>query len=163
MKKPLILLAFSLSLFSCDYILKKQDKGADTDSIGKENVVMGTDKDKNGCVLSAGYRWSVLKNDCVRPIEDGYRLNSVQQVEDESPVKSAFVIFDEDKKHAELYLPDTNAGIIMDADGKNVFRKGKWSLHSDKGYSLKQSGQLLYVGAQPVKEGQVTGDEDEQS
>jgi len=162
MKKPFVVLMVSFCLFSCDFIMKKQEAGtkeADADA----HVVLGTDKDKNGCVLSAGYRWSILRDDCIRPLEEGYRLNSIRQVEDESPVKSAFVVFDEDKKHAELYLPDTNSAIMLDEDGKHVFRNGNWSLHSDKGYSLKKSGQLLYVGAEPVKEGQVTGDENEQS
>lgn len=162
MKKPFILLAVSVCLFSCDFIMKKQDDGSAATKADK-NVVMGTDKDKNGCVLSAGYRWSVLRNDCIRPLEEGYRLNSVQKVEDESPVQSAFVVFDEDKKHAELYLPDAKSAIMLNEDGKNVFRNGKWSLHSNKGYSLKNNGQVLYVGAEPVKEGQVTGDENEQS
>ncbi|MFP9113329.1 hypothetical protein ACLI1A_05270 [Flavobacterium sp. RHBU_3] len=164
MKKPLLLFAACFSLVSCDYILKKQDDTAKTVQTDTTKV-MGTETetDKNGCVISAGYRWSVLKNDCIRPVEDAYRLNSVEKVEDESAVKSAFVVFDEEKENAELYLPDTQTSVILKKKTDNVYIYGAWSLHSDKGYSLKHNGVLLYVGAEPVQEGQVTGDENPES
>lgn len=161
MKKTVAVLVAVLSLVSCDYILKKQEPTAN--GIPEDTVVAGGEMDKNGCAASAGYRWSVIKNDCFRPVEEAYRLNPSEKVEDESPVKSAFVIFDEDHKKAELFLPDTADSILLVKEGENVFKAKGWSLHSDNGYTLKKSGQLLYEGAEPVKEGQVTGDENEES
>jgi hypothetical protein len=162
MKNRLALLLAACSLASCDYILKK-DKEAVPQVATDNKVINGPDTDSKGCVTSAGYHWSKLKNDCIRPLEDGYRLNAIEKVEDESPVKSAFVIFSEEKDTAELYMPDTQNSVLLTKDGNNVYKSGAWSLHSDKGYTLKKNGQLIYVGAEPVKEGQVTGDENPES
>lgn len=159
MKYKLLIGFLALGSFaSCDYILKK-DKEVAAPADMESKVVTGPDKDENGCVLSAGYRWSVIKNDCVRPVEEAYRLNSVEKVEDDSPIKSAFVIFSEDKAQAELYLPDTHSSILLKENGDDSYKNGVWSLHSDKGYSLKLNGELVYVGAQAIQQGQVTGDD----
>ncbi|SFQ40629.1 hypothetical protein SAMN05444144_10456 [Flavobacterium akiainvivens] len=144
-------------LFSCDYILKPKDK----DSTAKTpQVVTGTDTDKDdkGCVISAGYRWSQLKEDCIRPIEEGYRLNSIEQVEGESTYKSAFVTFDEDKEKAELFLPNVRTSAILKKDKNGVYSDGKWVLSVNEKYSLHKNGALLFQGA-AVQEGQVTGDD----
>lgn len=162
MKNYFILAAAAISLTSCDYILKK-DKEAEPEPVSGNKVINGPDKDANGCVTSAGYHWSQLVKDCVRPVEDGYRLNSIEKIEDESPVQSAFVIFSEDKDKAELYLPNVPNSVLLEKDGSNVYKNGIWSLHSDNGYSLKKNGKLLFVGAEPVKEGQITGDENPES
>ncbi|MFP9100793.1 hypothetical protein ACLI09_17235 [Flavobacterium sp. RHBU_24] len=163
MKNHLIIVALvAIGLSSCDYVLKRDDKAAPAVATDKK-VITGPDKDSKGCVTSAGYHWSRLKGDCIRPLEDGYRLNSIEKVEDESPVKSAFVIFSEDKEKAELYMPDTENSILLIKEGNNIYKSGSWSLHADNGYTLKNNGHLVYVGAEPVKEGQVTGDENPES
>jgi len=163
MKNHLIIVALvAISLSSCDYVLKRDEKAAPAVATDKK-VISGPDTDSKGCVTSAGYHWSRLKGECIRPLEDGYRLNSIEKVEDESPVKSAFVIFSEEKDKAELYMPDTQNSILLIKDGNNIYKSGAWSLHADDGFTLKKHGQLLYVGAEPVKEGQVTGDENPES
>lgn len=162
MKNRIMVLLAAFCLASCDYILKKDNEPVPAVATDKK-VINGPDTDSKGCVTSAGYHWSVLKNDCVRPLEDGYRLNAIEKVEDESPVKSAFVLFSEEKDKAELYMPDAENSVLLTKDGDNIYKNGVWSLHSDKGYTLKKNGQLIYVGAEPVKEGQVTGDENPES
>ena len=40
------------------------------DTGSKDNVnVLGSDKDKNGCIGSAGYSWCMRSNQCERPWE----------------------------------------------------------------------------------------------
>ncbi len=149
-------------LVSCDYILKKRE---DSVVVPREETVAGSEaeKDKNGCVPSAGYHWSILRNNCIRPSEEGYRLNSIEKVEDDTDVKSAFVLFSEKGEDAEVYLPDTEGSMVLHKVAENVFKNHHWTLHADKGFSLKYNGKIYYVGARPVEEGQITGDENEQS
>ncbi|MFP9117417.1 hypothetical protein ACLI08_06505 [Flavobacterium sp. RNTU_13] len=162
MKKPVVVLISVLTLVSCDYILKKRE---DSVVVPREETVAGNDaeKDKNGCVPSAGYKWSIIRNNCIRPSEEGYRLNSIDKVEDDTDVKSAFVLFSENGEDAEVYLPDTEGSIVFHKVAENVFKNQQWTLHADKGFSLKYEGKIYYVGARPVEEGQITGDENEQS
>lgn len=37
--------------------------------------MVGNDADEHGCKASAGYRWSVLRNECIRIFEAGVRLD----------------------------------------------------------------------------------------
>lgn len=156
-------MAAALFVSSCDQILKdrKRDE-VDVNTTGK-NVVLGTVKDAHGCVTSAGYRWSKLRKDCIRPIEEGYRLNTIDELKDESAVTSAFVVFEADGgDKAELFLPETDDPILLERDGKNAPYKNKhWLLEQQKKYSLKKDGQLLYAGAE-IPEGQITGDDREE-
>jgi hypothetical protein len=160
MKKYVFLMAAACSMMSCDFIMKGQDE-AKTGPTGNEKVVIGNDKDDKGCVISAGYRWSLLKNDCIRPLEEGYRLNSIEQVEGESTFKSSFVTFDENKEKGELFLPDTRSSILLTKGKNGAYSDKHWTLSLANGYRLQKDGQLLYVGA-AVQEGQVTGDDKEE-
>lgn len=162
MKKLLLLSVLGLSLFSCDQILKDR-KDDDVEVTTNKNVVLGTTKDANGCVTSAGYRWSLLRKECVRPVEEGYRLNTIDSLKGESTTRSAFVIFEEDGDKAELFLPDNKKSILLTRDKNGSPYKDKhWILQQNKNYSLKKNGVLLYAGAQ-IEEGQITGDDEEES
>ena len=43
--------------------------------------VVGGDKDKHGCLASAGYTWSEAQKDCIRLWEKGVRMNAVDDAE----------------------------------------------------------------------------------
>jgi hypothetical protein len=154
-KKTILLLGLSCLFFSCDFILKPGDENSKN---AAPEVVTGTDKDKDnmGCVISAGYRWSQLKKNCIRPVEEGYRLNSIEMEEGESTYKSAFITFDPDKKQAELFLPDVRSSEILKMEKEGVYKSGKWVLNVSRDYQLLKGGVTQYVGAK-VQEGQVTG------
>ena len=47
----------------------------DPSSEKPENLV-GNDKDEHGCIASAGYTWSELLQECIRPFEKGIKLLS---------------------------------------------------------------------------------------
>jgi len=165
MKKPILILLSALCMVSCDFIIKKHDSEPQSSQAASDkNVMLGTDKDKNGCVTSAGYRWSKINEECIRPVEEGFRLNSINQIEGESDVNSAFVIFEEDGNRAELFLPNNTESELLKKDSKNGPYKNKhWSLQSQKGYKLKKNGMLIYVGAAAIQENQITGDYKEES
>jgi hypothetical protein len=162
--KKLFLLSASLLLFvSCDYILKDRSED-DVEVKTEKKVVLGADKDAQGCVASAGYRWSAIRKECIRVFEEGYRLNTIEELKTEDISKSAFVVFEEDGHRAELFLPGDNVKpIMLERANKNAIYKNKeWTLHSDKNYTLKKNGKLLYAGA-VIEEKQITGDDQEES
>jgi len=165
MKKPVLILLSALCLVSCDYIMKKRDaQSQNANTVSDKKVVLGTDKDKNGCVTSAGYRWSKITEECIRPVEEGFRLNTIDQIEGESDVISAFIIFEEDGDRAELFLPNNIESQLLKKQSKDGrYKNSHWSLESQKGYKLKRDGKLIYVGAAAVQENQVTGDYKEES
>ena len=53
--------------------------------------VVGGDKDKHGCIASAGYTWSEAQKDCIRLWEKGVRMNAVDDAE-----KVLFLVFSPD-------------------------------------------------------------------
>lgn len=162
MKKLLLLAVIGMSLVSCDQILKdRKDDDVEVDT--NKNVVLGTNKDANGCVTSAGYRWSLLRKECIRAVEEGYRLNTIDSLKGESIAHSAFVVFDDEGDKAELFLPDNKKSILLTRAKKGApYKDAHWTLQQNKSYSLKKDGQLFYAGAE-IEEGQITGDDDEQS
>lgn len=158
MKRMFLLIAIVLSLASCDFIFKDRSD-EDVEVKAGDNVVLGTVKDENGCVSTAGYKWSKLGKACIRPFEEGYRLNTIEKLEGESTAKSAFVVFEENGDQAELFLPDTPESILLKRDKKNgPYTNSHWILQPGNGYSLKKDGVLLYAGA-AIEEAQITGDD----
>lgn len=59
----------------------------------------GGDKDKHGCIGSAGYTWSEVQKDCIRLFEKGIRVEAVDSN------NSAFIVFSKDSTLAEVFLP----------------------------------------------------------
>jgi hypothetical protein len=75
----------------------------------------GNDRDKHGCINSAGYTWSQIKNSCVRIFTDGTKFTAYGNNTDSS--LAAFLIVSEDKKKAELFVPAkySSEAILLDA------------------------------------------------
>ena len=59
-----LLLSLLLFLSGCSGEMSSQP-----DSTGKNEALVGSDRDKHGCISSAGYQWCATENDCVRPWE----------------------------------------------------------------------------------------------
>mgnify|MGYP000985828540 CR=1 FL=1 len=141
-------------LLSCDMILKKRDSEGEVKPETK--VSLGTDKDENGCVTSAGYKWSVLRKECIRVFDQGYRLNAIAELKEDGTSFSAFVVFSEDKKEAELFLPNSNESVMLEMESEGIYKKGEWYLDVIKDYTLQKSGVVQYAGAQ-IEENKITG------
>jgi hypothetical protein len=157
MKKLFFIAALALTLTSCDFMLKERED-TETEVKTEQKVVIGTDKDENGCVASAGYRWSILKNNCTRVFEEGYRLNTIEELKKEDASKSAFIIFEEDGDRAELFLPDEGSSSVMlkrEKEGKPYTGSG-WTLLQNKGYTLSRKGQILFAAA-AIEENKIIG------
>ena len=112
---------------------------------GRRNRV-GGDRDKHGCIGSAGYQWSEVQQDCIRVFEKGIRMTAVDGSQ------SAFIVFSPDSTQVELFFSSGDKNEILDRrslpsggyawnveddDTKNVRRiNGKWT--------ISQRGKTIY-------------------
>jgi len=76
---------------------------------------VGADRDEHGCIGSAGYTFSTLKNECVRLWEEGFSLLPVGQ-EDYS--LAAHGMMSEDHRQIELFVPGEKASVLLTRDGQ---------------------------------------------
>ena len=112
---------------------------------GRRNMV-GGDRDKHGCIGSAGYQWSEVQQDCIRCVRKGYPDEAVDGSQ------SAFIVFSPDSTQVELFFSSGDktrywigahsqsggyAWNVEDDDTKNVRRiNGKWT--------ISQRGKTIY-------------------
>lgn len=107
--------------------------------------VLGGDRDKHGCIPSAGYTWSILKNNCVRLFEEkGVSMEPVDNKE--SYVSVAVVLFDETRTKAELFLPTDKESILLErkSPGDSTWRGNDFEFIHEKKYALKKAGTKIY-------------------
>ncbi|MDN3693547.1 hypothetical protein QWZ06_15270 [Chryseobacterium tructae] len=106
----------------------------------------GSDKDKHGCKGSAGYTFSVIKNDCVRIFEEKIQLKEVDTKK--SYTSNAAVILSEDGKKAEIFLPSSDGSLVLDKIASKkavVYKKGQYSLTKNKNaYTLKLANKVVF-------------------
>jgi hypothetical protein len=142
MKKILILLIVLFALSACDFFVKNSDSA--TPKEPKKDLVLGGDKDKDGCLSSAGYTWSKLNKECVRAFS-GIQLLPIVTTDDET--LCAYVLFSESGDQAELFLPNVDESLILERKGKNLpWTNTEYQLIPVNGYQLKKSGKLVFSG-----------------
>lgn len=111
-------------------------------------VMVGGDRDKHGCIGSAGYTYSVIKKDCVRLFEQKTQLKEVNAKG--SATFNATVIFSADNKQAEIFVPRAKSSTILTrtrgTKRSSVWKKGKYALYQ-KGdtYILKESNKPIFA------------------
>ncbi len=140
------LLAMTL-LISCKWS-DGEDAKKEENANNAKDVVIGGDKDKDGCLASAGYTWSKLNKECVR-VFSGLQLLPVDKAnsEEDDAVLAAYVLFDESGDNAELFLPNEDESVLVKraSEGK-PWVNGAWELLPYKGYVLKKDGKILFAG-----------------
>ncbi len=107
-----------------------------------EKVVVGNDRDSHGCIGSAGYTWSALKNKCIRVFEDGIRLNPIQP--QGSAIISAFVVMEAGKTEAELFLPDQKASSTLKSIGNDTWSDGSYTFKKGTPSVLEKNGLVIF-------------------
>lgn len=109
---------------------------------------VGSDKDEHGCRASAGYTFSVIKNECIRVFEQKIKLDEVNPGESSS---IAAVIFSDDETKAEVFIPGEKAGIVLlreGQDGDYKWKKGKFSVaQKGTGFVLKKRRKIIFSSA----------------
>jgi len=106
---------------------------------------VGGDKDAHGCIGSAGYTYSQIKNDCVRVFEQKIKLTEVKPKG--SSTSMAAVIFSKDLKKAEVFLPGSSKNLILTRLGKGkTWKNGSYILvpYKKSGYQLKKDNIIIY-------------------
>ncbi|MEA1850531.1 MULTISPECIES: hypothetical protein [Chryseobacterium] len=117
----------------------------------KKTPVVGNDRDVHGCIGSAGYTYSQIRNECVRVFEQKIKLKEVDS--DKGYASMTAVIFSKNMKKAEIFIPDGAAkSIILERQGKSkVWKSGKAIKDSyvlipykKKGYQIKKNDVVIY-------------------
>jgi hypothetical protein len=146
MKKAIIILLPVICLVSCQQKQTDNSSAAATTTVAENPAVVGGDLDKNGCKGSAGYTWSVLRNECVRIFEVGVRLNPQDATLDQT--LSAFVVLAKDSTQVELFLPQLDGSKLLKKGQKTgEWSDGNWALTQQQGtYTLKEGGKIRYQG-----------------
>lgn len=101
----------------------------------------GGDKDKHGCIPSAGYTWSEVRKDCIRIFETGIRLNNTLN---KDATVSAFVVFSPDSSVVELFLPDMKKRPLLQKEGDNWKNKIFEVKRIDGKLALYKKEKLIY-------------------
>lgn len=158
-KKIIMTLFLISSLISCKWSDEETANKKEIEPNAKD-VVVGGDKDEDGCLASAGYTWSKLNKECIR-VFTGIQLLPVDKPQSQDDaVNATYLLFDESKDNAELFLPNQDESVIVtrESEGKS-WTNGEWQLIPYKGYQLKKAGKLLYTGDGQIGK-KVSGSDD---
>lgn len=148
MKNYFSLLFLLFLLNSCDYIMKSRD----SISIKKDTIPelgIAIEKDKNGCVVEAGYKWSIIKDDCIRVVDEGFRLNPIDDLSNLEASQSAYVLLNESMLNAEVFLQEMPKSIYLTRKSKEVdFVEKNYKLSIKSGYTLSVNDSIIYRAAE---------------
>ena len=137
-KSPFLLtLLLGCTMVAC------QNNRAKVNPPSNDSTLVGNDKDNNGCLASAGYSWSQLKDSCIRPWENSIALH----VSDTSAnYESAAFVFIDDKQHkAELFLKEEKQSLLLDSIAPLVYANDDYQLKQvDHCWSLIKAQKKLY-------------------
>ncbi len=136
--KYFALLIISLSLTACNGSTEGNNSN-NTSNLAQ----LGGDKDNNGCLTSAGYTWSKVREDCIRPWEEAITMN----VTDTSTnfETAAFVLIDSTKQQAELFLKEEDESILLDSISPLLYKNKQYTLAQENHcWSLIHQNETLY-------------------
>ena len=109
----------------------------------KTPVIVGSDADSHGCTASAGYTWSVVKNNCIRLWEVGIQLNPINNKKPYTSV--ATVIINDDKTTVELFIIGETGSILLDKNAEQGFAGNRYSLTQENNrWLLKKDNKAIY-------------------
>ncbi|PTT40605.1 hypothetical protein DBR28_05510 [Chryseobacterium sp. HMWF028] len=116
----------------------------------KKAPVLGGDRDVHGCIGSAGYTYSQIKNSCIRTFDQKIKLKEVDT--DKSYTSMTAIIFNKSMTKAEVFIPDGAAkSIILDKQGKEKIWKSGTHLKDiyvlspyKKSYQVKKNDEVIY-------------------
>ena len=142
-KKIITLIVFVLIVVSCKSHEKEEIPNVPQT---KDSSIVGVDKDKNGCLASAGYTWSKLNKECVR-VFTGIQLLPVGEPENtDDAVLATYVLFNEEGNKAEIFLPEETSIILTKNGNSKSWIFDDYQLVAQKGYVLRKDGKDLYIG-----------------
>ena len=117
--------------------------------------IAGGARDAHGCIGSAGYEYSTLRERCIRVFVDGVRLDPVATTADE--VVSAFAVFPAPPApdRVEIFPPSGHSAMLtrQAQSGEGVWLGAEWKLILANGRLELQDagGKALFSGAAPPR------------
>lgn len=117
----------------------------------QKTPALGGDRDVHGCINSAGYTYSQLRNNCVRVFDQKIKLKEVGS--DKSYTTMTAVIFSKDMRKAEVFIPEGAAkSIILEKEGKEKIWKSGSHIketyvlvpYKKTGYQIKKDDVVIY-------------------
>jgi len=100
---------------------------------------------KDACLFEEGKSYSELEQRCItlatlkttlNPLKEGTRTDG----------KKAYVYFSSDNAKAEVFLPNSNKGIVLEKKGEGNWVSENYILMAWKGYVLQEKGIAIYGG-----------------
>jgi hypothetical protein len=100
---------------------------------------------KKACLFEDGKAYSELKQSCLElatiktklnPLKDGARTDG----------DSVYVLFNSDNSKAEIFLPKSNKGSVLEKSKQGYWTFENYTLISWKGYVLQEKGVAIYGG-----------------
>lgn len=139
--RKLGLIALSVFIFaSCQNTQKKVQEQDQEDS-----VTVGMEKNEHPCDAGTGSRWSIMKQDCIKIYDIGFRINPVENPKGKDVV-SAIVLMSDDKSKLELFLPtDTLNSVILNKVENYTYQDATYKYDADKSL-LYSDGKVIYKG-----------------
>lgn len=116
----LLFICAALISISCQSTSKTTSLQNDTTEL------LGSVKDQEGCLTSAGYTWSQLKEECIRPFELGielYNLNTSTSYQ-----TAAYILVDSIQREAEVFVAEANQSVLLEKDSTDTYTNGKFNL-----------------------------------
>ena len=132
MKRIIPALLFAGLLTGCGSGNRTSQTAAETADTA---FTVGSDRDGHGCIGSAGYTWSEVRQECIRPFEAGVRMLSAT---DPEATLCAYLVFSADSAQAELFLPDREATEVLDR--RNLPAGGHaWNVEDDDTFNVRRT------------------------
>ncbi|MFA7617044.1 MAG: hypothetical protein WCY16_10735 [Weeksellaceae bacterium] len=129
--RNVVLLSIGIfALTACNNQKSNSPESKEEQTVTEQSAV-GEDKDEHGCLTAAGETWSQLKQSCIQIFNIGQRLNPIE-TKDEEAVISAFVLFNDDKSEAELFLPNTQSNTILKATDNQNYESGEYKFNANE-------------------------------
>lgn len=124
MRKVALLSIGIFALTACNNQKSNSSENKEEQTVTEQSAV-GGDKDEHGCLTAAGETWSQLKQSCIQIFNVGQRLNPIETKDGEAVI-SAFVLFNDDKSEAELFLPNTQSNTILKITDNQNYESGEY-------------------------------------
>jgi len=118
--------------------------------------ITGNDRDEHGCIASAGYTWSVVKNECIRVFESGSEFLAYGSNKEEA--FACFVVVSKDRKQAEVFLPSVQGSVLLKACNKKktIFENNEKLVRidfSDNKYLIVVKNEAIFAQTHSKGEG----------
>ena len=101
---------------------------------------------QSDCLFINGKAYSNLRQKCIALSDLKTKLNPIKDGAMTSG-DAAFIIFDETQSKAELFLPNTNKGLVMLKENEGNWKNGDYYLIAWKGYVIQYKGKPIFGGA----------------